>query len=136
MMGYCGSTCMPSQRTPSFLLPLFLLLPNTESDRERAVCPTTHTLSHLKDTHSPSTRTHTPPPSLTPPTPAHTHPSLPQPDGLSTLLSSLRSLGCVLTPGLLGAASDVAVANMGSFSVASTIELLQVGGAAAAGVFF
>lgn len=49
-----------------------------------------------------------------------------QPDSLAALLSALRSLGCVLSPGLLGAASDVAVATMGSFSVASLVELLQV----------
>lgn len=50
----------------------------------------------------------------------------PQPDGLAMLLSALRSLGCDLSVGLLGAASDVAVATMGSFSVASLVELLQV----------
>jgi hypothetical protein len=49
-----------------------------------------------------------------------------QPDGLATLLSALRSLGCCLPPGLLSAASDVAVANMGSFTVPKLVELLQV----------
>lgn len=51
-----------------------------------------------------------------------------QPDSLATLLSALRSLGCELGPALLGAASDVCVANMGSFSLDRLVELLQVGG--------
>jgi hypothetical protein len=49
-----------------------------------------------------------------------------QPDDLATLLSALRSLGAALTPGLLAAAADVAVANMGSFSLPRLVELLQV----------
>jgi hypothetical protein len=49
-----------------------------------------------------------------------------QPDDLATLLSALRSLGAALTPGLMAAAADVAVANMGSFSLPRLVELLQV----------
>jgi hypothetical protein len=65
-----------------------------------------------------------------PPCPTqHTRPSHAthaQPDDLSMLLSALTALGCGLTPGLLGAAADVALANMGSFSVARVVDLMQV----------
>jgi hypothetical protein len=59
----------------------------------------------------------------------HTEASLAslQPDALSTLLLALRALGAQLGGSLLSATAEVAVANMGSFSMASLVELLQVG---------